>query len=103
MGKNNQGRPRHGGGTIAKTYSSGVNGMKEHIFDCGGHKDTARFNETQEKISNCIIWSSEKGGPDVTKTVHTLQLEDLMPVKPSEEEKNLAGLEKDVWMDKYWA
>ena len=84
-----------------KTYSSGVDEMKEHIFDCGRHKDAARFNETQKELSNYIIWSSEKGGPDIAKTVRTLQLEDLMPGKPTKDDKLLAGLKKDVWLDKY--
>ena len=55
MGKNDRSRQYRGGGTITKTYSSGVDEMKEHIFDCGRHKDAARFNETQKELSNYII------------------------------------------------
>ena len=72
MGKNDHSRPRRGGGTIAKMYSLGVGGAKEHIFDCGGHKDAARFNETHRELSKYILQSSEKGGPDDAKTVRTL-------------------------------
>ena len=81
MGKNNHVnvRPRRGGRTITKMYSSGVNGMKEHIFNCCGHKDTTRFKKTKKELYNHILQILEKGEPDVVKTVHTLQSEDLTP------------------------
>ena len=97
MGKNNHIKQRRGGRTNTKTYPSGVDGMKEHIFNCGEYKDTARFNETQKEFSNYILQSSEKSRSDVAKTVHILQSEDLKPTKPSEEDNKLTGLEKDVW------
>ena len=96
MGKNDCSKASCGGRTITKTYSLGVDGMKEHIFDCSGYNDTARFNKTQKELSNYIIRSSEKGGPDVAKMVRTLQSEDLMPAKPSKEENKLIVLKKDV-------
>ena len=88
---------------ITRTYSSGVDGIKEYIFDCGRYKNTSRFNETQKELSNYTLQSSEKGGPDVAKIVHTLQKEDLKPAKPTDVDKQLTGLKKDVWMDNYQA
>ena len=56
MGKSNPTKQRHGGGTFTKTtYSSGVDGMKDFVFDCGGYKDAAKFNETQKELSNYIL------------------------------------------------
>ena len=47
MGKSDPIKQRHGSGIFTKTtYSSGVDGMKEFVFDCGGYKDAAKFNET---------------------------------------------------------
>ena len=86
---------------ITKTYSSGVDGMKDHIFDCSGYKDSARLTKTQRELSNYILRSSEKGELDIAKTVSTLKTESLKPTAPSKEAKLLGGIEKDVWMDNY--
>ena len=63
--------------------------------------DIAKFNETQNELSNYIIRSSEKGGPDVVKAICDLKTEDIMLTVPTETEKTLPGIEKDVWMDDY--
>ena len=55
MGKNVRGRPCRGGKTIDKTYSSGVDGMKEHIFAYGGHNVVEIFNKTQKELLNYIL------------------------------------------------
>ena len=103
MGKSDSNKQRHGGRTFTKTtYSSGVDGMKEFVFDCSGYKDAAKFNETQKDLSNYILWSSEKGGPDMAKAIRQLKTEDMTPVAPTTEEEKLLGLAKDVWMDNYW-
>ena len=57
---------------IPKTHSSAVDGTKKYIFNCGGYKDPARFNETQKEYSNYLIRRLEKGWPDISKTVPTL-------------------------------
>ena len=102
MGKSDPIKQRCGGGTFTKTtYSSGVNGMKDFFFDCGGYKDAAKFNETQKELSSYILRSPEKGGLDVAKAICNLKTEDTMPVAPTEDENKLLGLAKDVWMDNY--
>ena len=104
MGKNDSNKQHRGGGTFTRTtYSSSVDGMKEFIFDCGGCKDVAKFNETQKELSNYILRSSEKGGPDVSvsKAISDLKTEDMTPTAPTENEDKLQGLTKDVWMDNY--
>ena len=75
--------------------------MKEHIFDCGGYNGTARFNKTQNELSNFILQSSEKGGSDVAKAICDLNTEDMTPTAPTDTEKAHSGLEKDVWMNDY--
>ena len=104
MGRSNPSKQCRGGGTFTKpTYSLGLDGMKEFVFDCGGYKDAAKFNETQKELSNYILQSSEKGGPDVAKAIcHChLKTKDMTPVAPTMEEEKLTGLAKDVWMDNY--
>ena len=81
---------------ITRTYSSGVDGIKEYIFDCGRYKNTSRFNETQKELLNCTPQSSEKGGPDVVKVVQNLKTKDPKPTVPLEAAKQLAGIEKNV-------
>ena len=70
--------------------------MKEHISDCGGYRDAAKFNQTQKDISNCILQSSEKGGSDVAKAIRDLKTKDMTPTAPTDTEKGLGGLENDV-------
>ena len=81
---------------ITKTYSPGVDGMKEHIFNCVGYKDAVKFNETQKELSNYIIRSSEKGGPDVANAIRDLETKDMMRTAPTNTDTQLTGIDKDV-------
>ena len=56
MGKSDPIKQHCGDGTFTKTtYSLGIDVMKEFVFDCGGYKDAAKFNETQKELSNYIL------------------------------------------------
>ena len=89
MGKNDFSKQRCGDETTTKSYSSGVDGMKEHIFDCVGYKDAAKFNETQNELSNYILQSSEKGRLDVVNVIRDLKTKDTTPTAPTKTEKAL--------------
>ena len=97
MGKSDPIKQRCGGGTFTKTsYSLGVDGMKDFVFDCGGYKDAAKFNKTQKELSKYILRSSEKGGTDVAKEICNLKTKDMTPVAPTEEKEKLLRLAKDI-------
>ena len=99
MGKNDSSKQYSGDGTTTTMYSSGVDGIKEHIFDFGGYKDAANFSKTQNEFLNRILRSSEKGGSDVAKAIHDLKTASMTQIVPTNSENVLAGLKKDVWMD----
>ena len=102
MGKSDPVKQRRGGGTFTKkTYSSGIDGMKDFVFDYGGYKDAAKFNKNQKELSNYVLQSSEKGRLDIAKAIHNLKNKDMMMVAPTVEEEKLLGLAKDLWMDDY--
>ena len=102
MGKKDANRQRRGGRTFTKTsYSLGVDGMKDCVFNSGGYKDAAKFNKNQKELSNYVLQSSEKGRLDIAKAIHNLKNKDMMTVAPTVEEEKLLGLAKDLWMDDY--
>ena len=76
--------------------------MKEHIFNCGRYKDAAKSNKTQKELSNYNLRSSEKGRPDVAKSIRNLNTEDLTPTAPSKADKQFASIKKNVWIVNYF-
>ena len=86
MEKNDSNKQSRGGGMFTKkTYSLGIDGMKEFIFDYSRYKGAAKFNKTQKELLNYNLQSSEKGGPNVVKVVRDLKTKDMTPTAPTKD------------------
>ena len=66
-------------------FKFSISEMKTHVFDCGGAKDAAKYDDARKELASHCQQTFEHGGNAIAKSVRDLKKPDIdMPELPED-------------------